>query len=330
MKAEETGGQKFTLEGLLTQKHIEDFTESISRQPLLVEPGRGVEREFGRIEMHRIEEGSDCMCGQEFEGFFLYALGRNHRQNSEVLLYTFRKKDGQQCKTTLGPFNGHITCLRLQLCIGASFEQIRADGKNVKFKLLVGTAEGFLKVADLEAPHFFNKVQLDCKPVVALLEGDYLRFKRHNVCLALTEDSQIFFVDLNRYEVVYIFKPQIIMCDAGLSLGLHMDGRHLLQATRGGYLVLWDVDPVLAYLESKEGKKGKGREYSTFPKLCDHTAAIEGLLWVSFYGDLLALITQEGVLKIVAYLFGNEVEFMELVRFFLGEPGEISHAEIFP
>ena len=42
------------------------------------------------------------------------------------------------------------------------------------------------------------------------------------------------------------------------------------------------------------------RKYNVFPDIMNHAIAIKGLIWCDFYGSLVILITQEGILKIVA------------------------------
>lgn len=50
-----------------------------------------------------------------------------------------------------------------------------------------------------------------------IIEADYIRFHQ-NMCVVLAEDNNIYLVDLDLLEVVYVFKPTIIMCDSALSI----------------------------------------------------------------------------------------------------------------
>lgn len=50
--------------------------------------------------------------------------------------------------------------------------------------------------------------------------------------------------------------------------------------------------------------KSKDKEWNLFPFYLLHSAAIDGLKWAEFFGDLIALISSKGVFKIVAPNFG--------------------------
>jgi len=91
----------------------------------------------------------------------------------------------------------------------------------------------------LEKPFFFDQVKLDHKAIVSIQEGNYQLFNNHNVCMVLTSDSQVHFVDIDDSQVVYILRPQILMSDMALSLSIHPLQTHLLQTTEGGYLIFW-------------------------------------------------------------------------------------------
>ena len=49
------------------------------------------------------------------------------------------------------------------------------------------------------------------------------------------------------------------------------------------------------------------KQYDLFPLCCDHTAAIGGLIFCEFYGNTVIMVTTDGIVKIIAYILGNEI-----------------------
>jgi hypothetical protein len=86
--------------------------------------------------------------------------------------------------------NGTITCLKLALI------QDESGPDQTTFKLLIGTYEGFLKIVKLDQTNLFDTIKLDVKPVKTILAGNYHYFNQLNVCIVLTSDSQVYFIDL--------------------------------------------------------------------------------------------------------------------------------------
>lgn len=75
-----------------------------------------------------------------------------------------------------------------------------------------------------------------------------------------------------------------------------------MQTTKGGYIVLWKINENLQEkLDKSVGGYVMGNKvYNIFPTTILHSASITGLLWATFLGDLIALVTDEGVFKIIA------------------------------
>ena len=91
--------------------------------------------------------------------------------------------------------------------------------------------------------------------------------------------------------MVYVLKPTTIMCDSPLSFEVNDNMTHLLQTTKGGYVIVWDLDIVY---EAFWKRSGRDREYNMFPVLSDHSVAIDGLIFCGFYGHVFVMITQKG------------------------------------
>lgn len=164
-----------------------------------------------------------------------------------------------------------------------------------------------------------------------MLEGDYTHFSQHNVCIALTSDSQIYFIDLQHNQIAFVLKPIIAMCDSALSITINDQYTHLLQSTTGGYIIFWKMDKVKENfrLRKESAAYHKERVYNVFPMCCDHSVAIEGLIWCQFYGHLIVLITREGFLRVVSLIFGTEHEYIDLLTFKIESPESISSVQLF-
>ena len=76
--------------------------------------------------------------------------------------------------------------------------------------------------------------------------------------------------------------------------------------------------------------KAKDRLISIFPKLMLHAASVDGLKWISFMGDLIALITIRGTFKIIAVDYEQKEEFLVLIEHDIIEGEGICNAQIFP
>jgi len=50
-----------------------------------------------------------------------------------------------------------------------------------------------------------------------------------------------------------------------------------------------------------------GRVFDLFPMCIEHSCAIDGLIWATFYGNTIMVLTRSGQFKIIAYIFGNEM-----------------------
>ena len=51
-----------------------------------------------------------------------------------------------------------------------------------------------------------------------IIEAEYTLFHNQNICVALAEDNNTYFINLDSLEVVYVLKPIISMCDSALSI----------------------------------------------------------------------------------------------------------------
>lgn len=102
------------------------------------------------------------------------------------------------------------------------------------------------------------------------------------------------------------FRPTIMMCDVGLSLSLHGSMKWMLEATEGGYLVLWRINENLYQKLGEIDKVTDGnrqvinRVYNIFPTSILHAATVDGIRWAGFLGDLIAVVTLKGIFKIIA------------------------------
>jgi hypothetical protein len=74
----------------------------------------------------------------------------------------------------------------------------------------------------------------------------------------------------------------------------------LLQTTQGGYIIIWKLHENIFTLGNH-----KKRDYQIFPKLINHTAASQGLIWAEFYGNLIIIITKIGELKLLSFNLSN-------------------------
>lgn len=72
------------------------------------------------------------------------------------------------------------------------------------------------------------------------------------------------------------FRPTIMMCDAALSLEMHISMKYMLETTHGGYLVLWKINENLfKKLEIlKPEATDMQRLYNVFPTSILHSASI--------------------------------------------------------
>lgn len=60
----------------------------------------------------------------------------------------------------------------------------------------MGTDDGFLKILDLSPPYSVNHVKIDIKPIKMIISGDYTSFDNQNICILLSNDNFIYFIDL--------------------------------------------------------------------------------------------------------------------------------------
>lgn len=148
------------------------------------------------------------MDGYELKNYFLYAFAHTQVDTSIISVYSFSKESGSQSKVTFKGLNGIITCLKFMLI----HDEVNTSDEGV-FKLLAGTYDGFLKILDLKDSSSFTLVKLDVKPIKGILAGHYQRFHTTNICIIMANDSQISFVDLDKRELFYILKPNIVMGD---------------------------------------------------------------------------------------------------------------------
>lgn len=121
----------------------------------------------------------------------------------------------------------------------------------------MGGVDGLLRIIDLETPYFFNQIKLDTKQIISIDTADYKQFGSHNICIAMTSDCQIFFAEIETYEVVYILKPTIITCDTALSFSINTQYTHLMQTTEGGYIIFWELKDILTHFREKKNKTNR-------------------------------------------------------------------------
>lgn len=131
------------------------------------------------------------------------------------------------------------------------------------------------------------------------------------------EDYSIYILNLTAEVVVGHFRPTIMMCDISLSLSLHSSMKYLVQTTKGGYIVLWKINDNLQekLVTSEKGFKVGNKIYNIFPSTILHSASISGLIWAEFMGDLIALVTAEGVFKIIALNVDEKEEYVVILEY---------------
>ncbi len=76
--------------------------------------------------------------------------------------------------------------------------------------------------------------------------------------------------------------------------------------------------------------KAKDRDISVFPMYALHSASINGLKWIGFYGNLLVIITRTGLLRIIAINFTIRDEFIVLIEYQIEKGQSISSVKLFP
>ena len=84
-------------------------------------------------------------------------------------------------------------------------------------------------------------------------------------------------------------------------------------------------------IEEVEIPKSKSlkKVYNVFPLYILHSASIEGLLWSSFYGDLVAIITKSGYLKLIAINIEEKEEYAVILEHKIKNEKQIRDAIIF-
>jgi len=85
--------------------------------------------------------------------------------------------------------------------------------------------------------------------------GDYANFHDQNICVVLSKDNFVYFVDLDINEVAYVLRPSIMMSDTALSISINFQYSHLLQTTHGGYVIFWKMDTILLKLLERKQQK---------------------------------------------------------------------------
>jgi hypothetical protein len=87
--------------------------------------------------------------------------------------------------------------------------------------LIAGFKEGFIKIINLAGRVKLETLKMDVKPVVSILQGNYDKFHNQNVCIVLSQDYYVYFVDVEKVEIVFILRPNLIMCDKALSIEIN-------------------------------------------------------------------------------------------------------------
>ena len=85
-----------------------------------------------------------------------------------------------------------------------------------------------------------------------ILDGDYTYFHNQNICIVLSQDNLVYFVDLDLFQIAFVLKPIIIMCDSGHSIKINAQQTHLMQCTEGGYVIFWKMDNILTQLKVRK------------------------------------------------------------------------------
>ena len=125
----------------------------------------------------------------------------------------------------------------------------------------MGTKNGFIKILSFADVATFDSFQIETSPIVQLLCHD----KINCFCYALLDNYKVLLVNLKTKQVIGHLHPIIITCDQSLSISLHHSGKYLLEATVGGYILVWKLPMELA----KESAK-KHKTYSVFPVVIQH------------------------------------------------------------
>lgn len=153
---------------------------------------------------------------------------------------------------------------------------------------------------NVECNAVVRSIRVDTKPIRQIVHGTGSLFLWYSILFVLVDDYTIYMIDAFREVVIHIFLPTLLLCDSGLSITLDLDGRYLLEATSGGYLLVWEIPEQICknmeYMTSKKIKK----EYSLFPKYVNHSIAIDGIIWADLFGCLIGIITTKGLFRLVA------------------------------
>lgn len=130
---------------------------------------------------------------------------------------------------------------------------------------------------------------------------------------------------------ICIFQPPILSHDFAVCMTVHPSGNEIATCTKSGQIFFWELNKnALDAIERSENvvdkpKKDDGkmdiedhvdsefglrwefgikdRIISVFPMYTLHSASIYGLKWISFFGNLLAMVSRKGLFRIIAINF---------------------------
>jgi hypothetical protein len=218
----------------------------------------------------------------------------------------------------------------------------------------VGLKEGFIKVVDFHPSpeamkHCFYSHKLEQKHLVQIMLPSRETHPQ-NICFILLEDSKVFLFNYRSRMLVAVFHPPMLGHDLALSLALHPSDLAFATGSQSGQVVFWqvgkDVEQAIALSEERGWKwngaeesgleeevwkfKRKDRIISVFPTSMMHCATIDGLKWLDFMGNLLALVTRKGVFKLIAVNFELKDEFITLIEFPIAGGEAISSVQLYP
>jgi hypothetical protein len=74
----------------------------------------------------------------------------------------------------------------------------------------------------------------------------------------------------------------------------------------------------------------KDRVISVFPMYALHSASINGLKWIGFQGNLLAMVSRTGLFRIISINFEMRDEFLNLIEYQIEKGESISSVQFFP
>jgi WD40 repeat protein len=181
-----------------------------------------------------------------------------------------------------------------------------------------------------------------------------MHYSQRNICFVVFEDCKIFIFNYLSKQIVGIYKAPVMSHDTTIGFALHCSGNYFATASKCGQITFWHLDEkALAAIERSEelvtkrrrrgeeefgeeieeevwGFRAKDRVVNIFPMTAVHSASVTGLKWIGFMGNLLALITETGIFKLIAINFDFKDEYMLLIEYPIPEGEAITTVQFFP